>query len=169
MPGPSVLQIPQAVYEAILRQARAELPAECCGLLAGWRDESVARVVQHYPLVNELASATEFRSEPRCLFDAIRDLERRGLEVLAVYHSHPTSAPIPSRKDLTLNYSPDVVNLIISLQHQQPEMRGWWLRESSYEEAKWIVVGNQLCRLGTDPGKAGPKPPEITAPDRHPT
>ena len=33
----------------------------------------------------------------------------------------------PSRKDLERNYSESVVNLIISLQSSQPEVRGWWL------------------------------------------
>jgi hypothetical protein len=30
-----------------------------------------------------------------------------------------------------------VVNLIISLQSAQPEVRGWWLTANDYREAEW--------------------------------
>jgi proteasome lid subunit RPN8/RPN11 len=62
--------------------------------------------------------------------------------VLAVYHSHPTSAPIPSRTDLERNYSPDVVNLIISLSGSEPETRAWWLSEADYCPAEWEITGD---------------------------
>ena len=51
----------------------------------------------------------------------------RDLQVLAVYHSHPTSEAVPSRTDLERNYSPEVVNLIVSLQTTEAVVRGWWL------------------------------------------
>jgi proteasome lid subunit RPN8/RPN11 len=73
------------------------------------------------------------------MFAAVRDMERRGIEVLAVYHSHPASAAVPSRKDRERNYSPDVVNLIISLQDGTPRMRGWWLTADTATEAFWDV------------------------------
>ena len=63
-------------------------------------------------------------------------MTRRGLEALAVYHSHPTAAPVPSRKDLERNYWPGVVNLIISLQAAEPEVRAWWLSDEGYREAE---------------------------------
>ena len=67
-------------------------------------------------------------------------MRRQGLEVLAVYHSHPTSEPVPSRTDLQRNYSPEVVNLIISLQSGQPTVRAWWLTEEAYREAEWELI-----------------------------
>ncbi len=95
---PFHLRIPQAIYDEILAQALAELPAECCGLLAGRlsEDGTIGQVSHRYALVNALASPTEFISEPRSMFAAVRDMRSKGIEVLAVYHSHPTSAPIPS-------------------------------------------------------------------------
>src|SRR3954452_20721502 len=38
------LEVPRALYSAMLEQARAELPNECCGLLAGTVEEGVGRV-----------------------------------------------------------------------------------------------------------------------------
>jgi proteasome lid subunit RPN8/RPN11 len=111
----------------MIAQARAELPNECCGLLAGRSADGVGYVECRYPLANAAASPREYLSDPRSMLDAMKDIDRRSLDVLAVYHSHPTSAPIPSRKDLELNYSPEVINIIIGLAGKAPEMRGWWL------------------------------------------
>ena len=123
----------------MIAQALAENPNECCGLLAGIGDETeagrVGRVVQRYPLINSLARPTAFLSDPQSMFEADRDKRQRGLEILAVYHSHPQSAPIPSQTDLAQNYSEDVMNLIVSLKGQEPELRGWWLTAAGYREA----------------------------------
>jgi proteasome lid subunit RPN8/RPN11 len=123
----------------MLDQARAELPNECCGLLAGTVAGGAARAIALYPLVNKLASPVEFLSEERSMFIAFKDMRKRGLDVLAVYHSHPTSAPVPSRKDLAQNYSEDVMNLIISLAGPEPHVRAWWLTPSDHREAEWGV------------------------------
>jgi proteasome lid subunit RPN8/RPN11 len=137
----------------MISQARSELPNECCGLLAGRIQESgvqgqdddrtnqqVVRVVRRYALVNAAASQTEYLSDPRGMFEAVRDMRRLGLEIVAIYHSHPTSAPVPSHTDLERNYSPDVMNFIISLQDGNPQMRGWWLEEHNFHEADWRLA-----------------------------
>src|SRR5262245_21327595 len=93
------LRVPTALVEGLRAQARDEAPLEGCGLLAGTVAGGVGTVTARYPLVNEAASPVEYRSEPRSMLRAVRDIDRQGLEVLAVYHSHPTSAPIPSRTD----------------------------------------------------------------------
>jgi proteasome lid subunit RPN8/RPN11 len=147
---PFQLQVPRCIHAQLLAQAQAELPNECCGLLAGRVGQeggrSVARVSQCYPLINAAERPTiRYESEPRSMFAAVRDIERQGLEVLAVYHSHPTSDPIPSRTDRERNYSPDVVNLIISLHSAEPCIRAWWLTEVDYREADWLVVPDE-CR-----------------------
>ena len=124
-----------------MAQAVAELPNECCGLLAGrieaCSEQPTARIVRCYPLVNAAASPREYLSDPRSMFTAVRDMRQHDLDILAVYHSHPTSDPIPSRTDLERNYSPEVVNFIISLKDGEPRMRGWWLTDTEYQKAEW--------------------------------
>ena len=135
------LRIPQALFDAMIDHARRELPCECCGLLAGVVVAAVGRVVGRYPLVNALASGREFESEPRSMFAAMRAMRARGLTELAVYHSHPTSAPVPSRTDLERNYSPAVVNVIVSLAAEPPTARAWWLTDKDYREAEYEIIG----------------------------
>jgi proteasome lid subunit RPN8/RPN11 len=128
----------------MLDQARSERPLECCGLLAGIiQADGTGLVQERYPLVNDAASPIEFLSSPRSMLDADKDMRRRNLEMLAVYHSHPTSAPIPSKKDLAQSCGPGIVNLILSLITEPPTVRGWWLSADSYQEAEWTVVADE--------------------------
>ena len=124
----------------MLQHARTELPNECCGVLAGVRQGDALRVLACYPLVNEAASPVEYRSDARSMFEATKHMRHHGHDIVAVYHSHPTSAPIPSRTDLDRLYSEDVVHLIIGLAGPEPLMRGWWLTPSAYEEADIRIV-----------------------------
>jgi proteasome lid subunit RPN8/RPN11 len=126
----------------MIAQAVAEAPLECCGVLAGppAGEGEDRRVTVRYPLINALASGTDYESEARGMFNAMKDMRQNGWDVVAVYHSHPTSPPIPSRKDRERNYSERVVNLIISLQSAKPEVRGWWLTERDYREAECGVA-----------------------------
>jgi proteasome lid subunit RPN8/RPN11 len=144
---PFRLQLPRRLYEEMVAQAVAELPNECCGLLAGSVTAAggvpLGRVVRRYPLVNAAASPVEYLSESRSLFTAVRTIRPLGLDIVAVYHSHPTSEPVPSRKDLHNNYYTEAVHFIISLGGEAPEMRGWWLTSEDYREADWELVAGE--------------------------
>jgi proteasome lid subunit RPN8/RPN11 len=133
------LILPRPLYTALLEQAGAELPNECCGLLAGRIEGNVGKVERRYPLVNQLASPREYDAEPRGLFDAARDMRQAGIVELATYHSHPTTDPIPSRTDLERRYGPGVVQLIVSFKTSVPVVRAWWLEEDGFREAEWEV------------------------------
>jgi proteasome lid subunit RPN8/RPN11 len=146
---PFQLLIPRAIYDELISQAYSELPNECCGLLAGvivpppgtkMSKITTAHVKCRYPLVNTAASPTEFFSDARGMFEAVRDMRRQNIDIVAVYHSHPTSAPIPSRTDRERNYSSEVVNFIISLHEEKPTARAWWLTEIDFREADWRLT-----------------------------
>jgi len=138
------LLLPQSIYDEMVAHSQAELPAECCGLLAGrlpaeGEPRDPVKVEVRYPLRNELQSPTQFLSDGRSMLDAMRDMRQRDIEMLAVYHSHPASSPLPSKRDLERNYSEAVINFILSLAGPTPELRGWWLRDAEYEPAEWEV------------------------------
>ena len=77
------------------------------------------------------------------LFAAFRAMRESGLELLAVYHSHPDSEPVPSRRDVEENtYGETVVHLIIGLTGREPELRAWWLADASCRPAEWSVEGS---------------------------
>ena len=127
------LRIPRAIYDAMLAHARADLPNECCGFLAG-----IDGVATHrFPLPNALASPTAYAVDPRELLTVHRAMRELGIVEVALYHSHPASAPIPSDSDLSQNgYGDTIPHLIVG---PGDELRAWWLRKAASEEAEWTI------------------------------
>jgi [CysO sulfur-carrier protein]-S-L-cysteine hydrolase len=84
--------IPTSVRSALVEHAEAEQPNECCGLIA-LRDGVADRYVAAR---NAVASPYRFELDvdPEAWF-----LEDEGYE-LAVFHSHLSSPPRPSRTDV---------------------------------------------------------------------
>jgi [CysO sulfur-carrier protein]-S-L-cysteine hydrolase len=84
--------IPAEVRSALVEHAEAERPNEACGLIS-LRDSVAER---YFPGRNVVASPFRFELaiDPEVWF-----LEDEGYE-LAVFHSHPSSPPRPSRTDV---------------------------------------------------------------------
>jgi proteasome lid subunit RPN8/RPN11 len=137
MPPFTRLLVARPLLDAVIAHARAEVPNECCGLLAGVIEGGVGRVAQHFPVRNDLASPTEYLTNPRDLLDAMKATRAAGTEVLAFYHSHPASAAVPSRTDLERNWwGESVVHVIVGLAGAEPDVRAWWITEAGYREAE---------------------------------
>ena len=85
-----------AHYLAMQRHVAAEAPLEACGLVAGRGGVSEAV----YPIPNALHSPTRYRMEPQAQVEAFFALEAAGLQLLAIYHSHPQGLPTPSVTDV---------------------------------------------------------------------
>ena len=86
------------------------LPEEACGLLAGEHSE----VKKILPIQNEMHSPTRFRMVAQELLNAFNWMEANQLELVAIYHSHPTGPGEPSLTDVAEAYYPDIVSLIWS-------------------------------------------------------
>ena len=64
-----------------------------------------------------------------------------GIEVLAIYHSHPASEPIPSMTDLANNtWGETAMHVIVGLAGTEVSVRGWWLGEKDFQEAEIDVT-----------------------------
>ena len=103
--------IRREALDAIIAHARAEAPAECCGMLVG-RGRSIDEAVRAR---NIAASPTRFLIDPKDHIDTRRAARGRGLEVLGFYHSHPQSPAWPSETDVAEATYPEAVYLIASL------------------------------------------------------
>jgi proteasome lid subunit RPN8/RPN11 len=96
----------------MLQHARDEAPRECCGLLIG-KDSSIVRSVRARNLDS---MATRYRIDPEDHFAAIRGARAERLEVVGAYHSHPSSAAVPSPTDIAqADSGPDFLYVIVSL------------------------------------------------------
>jgi proteasome lid subunit RPN8/RPN11 len=137
---PIVLQ--QALINEIIEHARAESPAECCGLVSG---AGAGRAQAVYRLRNVAANPlVGYEAAPEDLFAAQREMRARGEELLAIYHSHPrASDPLPSETDVRLAYYPAAIYLIIGLGSTTPVMRAFRIseREQHWQEVEYEIVG----------------------------
>ena len=105
------LRIPKGLYQQVLRHVLHEAPCEACGFLAG-KNNRVSRV---YEMENLERSDSSYFISPRQRAWAMGDIERRGLKLLAVYHSHIESPPYPSLRDREVAVEKDVLHVIVSL------------------------------------------------------
>jgi proteasome lid subunit RPN8/RPN11 len=93
----------------IIAHAHAQAPQEACGLLAG----AGGRVRRTYRLPNVSDTPlTNFLADPEQQLRAFQDTERRGLEILAIFHSHPASPAYPSETDIARAYYPQARHVI---------------------------------------------------------
>ena len=116
--------IPPEVREALVEHAEAERPNECCGLIA-FRDEVAERYI---PARNAAASPYRFEidADPEAWF-----LEDDGYE-LAVFHSHLSSPPRPSRTDIeNIGLWEGRPYVILTL--STGELAGWRIRDGGVE------------------------------------
>lgn len=111
------LILPRVLCDELLEQARRSLPAECCGVLGGQGNE-VSRV---FPATNELASPTTFEVPARQLFEIFRQLRADKLDLVGIYHSHPSGENTPSARDLERAYYPEAAFVILSPGQDAPQ------------------------------------------------
>ncbi len=116
------LDLPRAMRSRIIEHARVEHPRECCGIVTG-RGGSAREVI---PLANVASGLDFYRIDDTELFLLYKRLDEQGEEILAMYHSHPTSAAVPSTTDIELAYWPEAIYLICSLAvDDSPDLRGF--------------------------------------------
>jgi [CysO sulfur-carrier protein]-S-L-cysteine hydrolase len=67
-------------------------------------------------MTNADQSNEHFMMDPREQFAVMKEMRGKGLEMLAIYHSHPESPARPSAEDIRLALTPNVSHVIVSLE-----------------------------------------------------
>ncbi|MHB8421397.1 MAG: M67 family metallopeptidase [Leptospirales bacterium] len=130
-------RFPRFLYEEIVAHARSVFPEECCGLVAG---DGTGRPVRVIPMENALHSPVRYQMEPREQFQIQKSLRSDGLEMWAIYHSHPETDPFPSETDIRLAFYPDLFYLLTSLKNLPPPLRSFRIRDGLVEEVPLTLV-----------------------------
>ncbi len=106
------MRISAEFLSAVVEHARREHPIECCGVIAA-RDGVAASV---HAVANVAASPLRFEVDGMELHRLLTEIEGRGEEIGAIYHSHTRSAPYPSQTDVNFAAGwPGVEWLIVGL------------------------------------------------------
>jgi len=115
-------------WQSMQQQVASLTPQEVCGLLAG-KDHQVSK---HFPIENELHSATRFRMEAQSQLDAFLTIEKLGMDLLAYYHSHPKGGGEPSVTDIAEFLYPDVFMVIWFLQDGVWQAKAWEIKSLTF-------------------------------------
>ena len=116
------MRIGPILAQELVDHALADLPNECCGMIAGLHGEAT-RVLR---AANTESSPFMYVMEPREQLRIMDEIESSGEDLLAIYHSQTRSAAYPSRTDVELAFFPDTLYLIVSLADREaPEIRAF--------------------------------------------
>jgi proteasome lid subunit RPN8/RPN11 len=91
--------ISEALQQELIAHALQDAPNECCGVIASEPGEP-ARAVRVHRARNTAASPLRFEIDGLEVLKLIEGIERDGLELGAIYHSHTRTAPRPSQTDI---------------------------------------------------------------------
>jgi proteasome lid subunit RPN8/RPN11 len=121
------MRISKELIDEMVAHAREDLPNECCVMIGG-RDGEATSVVR---VENAAASPLRYEMDPQGQFDALKQIEGAGDELVGIYHSHTRSAAYPSQTDVNEAVMwPEQVYVIVSLENEDaPDVKAFDLAD----------------------------------------
>lgn len=129
------LIIPQTLFYEMISHCREVYPSEACGILAG-KDGRVHKV---YRMTNAENSAVSYLMDSREQLAVMKELSNQGLDITAIYHSHPYADALPSPKDIDLAFYDDPFYVIVSLAHKDPLIRAFEIKNGIVKEVEILT------------------------------
>ncbi len=121
------MKISKELIDEMVAHAREDLPDECCGMIGG-RDGEATSVVR---VENAAHSPLRYEMDPQGQYDALKEIEGAGDELIGIYHSHTRSAAHPSQTDVNeARMWPEQVYVIVSLEDEEvPDVKAYDLAD----------------------------------------
>lgn len=129
------LIIPQQIFHEMIDHCRKGFPYEACGILAG-EGNMVSKL---YAMTNIEKSPVSYLLDSKEQFNVMKDMRAHNVSMVAIFHSHPSSAAYPSLTDVNLAFYEDAVYVIVSLVERTPVVKGFSIRERRIEEVKVVI------------------------------
>ena len=129
------LLLPRRLYDVMIAELRRASPNEGCGIIA----TSGERAVRLYPGTNVEASPARYQMDPVEVVTALLDIEARGWQMGATYHSHPAGPAWPSVTDLREAYYPQALTVIVSLAPPAPQVGAFALGTGSCRAVSLVI------------------------------
>ncbi len=134
-----MIKIPKIIFKKLVQHARREIPYEACGYLAGTDTE----VKQVFLMTNVDKSSQHFSFDPKEQFDVLKKAGTAGLDLIAVYHSHPETPARPSPEDIKLAYDPNKSYVIISLANKKLDIKSFKINKRKVKREEIEVINNE--------------------------
>jgi proteasome lid subunit RPN8/RPN11 len=128
------MKISRLLMERIHKHLESGYPNESCGVMLG-KDGLITEVVAAdnertgQPPTGRESARNRYLIDPLAYLKIERDADKRGLQILGIYHSHPDVAARPSQFDLDDAW-PNFSYLIVSVaKGKAVESNSWRLRD----------------------------------------
>ena len=133
-----VVRIGRDVLERILRHCVESYPYECCGLMLGTSQEGNRVVIDVVRVsnVHEDDRRVRYMIDPMEYYEAEKQAEKRGLQVVGIYHSHPNVPARPSQYDLNHSF-PWYTYLIVSVNEGGVAEYRAWVRDDEGDRPRF--------------------------------
>ena len=131
------LLVPRNVYRLVLQHCQDEVPLEACGIMTGVGEQVRAA----YPMTNVRRSPVAYRIKEEEQLAAFHEMDERREELVAIYHSHPTTAARPSATDINMAYYPEALYIIISLTEATPAINAFRIVDGQAAQVP-IAIGD---------------------------
>jgi len=129
------ITITKEQYQKMITYVDLHAPLEACGLLAG-RGSIVESVLE---VTNQAQSAIRYVMDPIEQLNAFEWIESNGLELIGIFHSHPTGPETVSPTDIA-EAAYAVVYVILARVENIWRARGFWIEDGEYNEADLQVI-----------------------------
>jgi len=123
------LNLTKEQLQRLITYVDSHAPLEACGLLAG----KGSQVEVIFEVTNQAQSPVRYVMDPIEQLHAFEEIESRGLELLAIFHSHPAGPETVSPTDIE-QASYDVAYIILAHVDAEWRARGFWIENGSYRE-----------------------------------
>jgi proteasome lid subunit RPN8/RPN11 len=131
----SQLVVPDHLIEEIILHCKEVYPIEACGILAG-----KYRVIKKvYKMTNIENSSVSYFMDSKEQFTVMKEVRELGLEMSAIYHSHPSSDAYPSPKDINLAFYEDSLYVIVSLIYREPIINAFEIKDKKVKEVEILI------------------------------
>jgi proteasome lid subunit RPN8/RPN11 len=132
-----VSELDGVLYKEIVEQGLREFPNECCGVIAA--AEGVP--VKVFPMKNADASPVTYRLDGKEQLHVFDELDEKGWDLWAIYHSHTHSEAYPSETDIRLAFYPEARYIVMSLaDREEPLMRSFRIEDGDVTEEELSIT-----------------------------
>ncbi len=122
-------------WQTMRNHVNAEAPLEACGLLSG-KDSRVESVHQ---IRNQVQSSARYVMDPIEQLNAFNWIESHNMDLLAIYHSHPTGPENVSTTDIEeAAYS--VVYIVWSRMRGEWQACAFWIENRKVTDVQMNVI-----------------------------
>ena len=145
-PGPLRAPVPAAFVQALIDQARAEVPNEACGLLIGSAPAADGGIALRYEATrNKAASPYRYEIDPEDLYRISVAADDADEVIWGIVHSHTHTPAVPSPTDIGLAFYPDALYVLVSLSDEEADVAS-----GAPSVRAWRIVAGAIHEVGLD-------------------